>query len=57
MDVSVPPGARDSDVVAVGAEEVAIVRIVPPRERAVVRTAALAGLVVALGFLLFLLAF
>ena len=57
VDVSVPPGARDSDVVAVGAEEVAIVRIVPPRKRAVVRTAALAGLVVALGFLLFLLAF
>jgi hypothetical protein len=56
VDVPVPPGTRDSDVVAVGTEEVAIVRIVPPRERMVVRTAALAGLVVALGFLLFLLA-
>ena len=56
VDVPVPPGARDSDVVAVGAGEVAIIRIVPPREHAVVRAAALAGLVVALGFLLFLLA-
>jgi hypothetical protein len=39
-----------------GTEEVAIVRIVPPRERTVVRTAALAGLAIALGVLLFLLA-
>lgn len=56
VDVPVPPRARDLDPVRVGPEEVAIVRIVPPRERPAVRAAALAGLLLALGFLLFLLA-
>lgn len=56
VEVTVPPRARDSDVVRIGPEEVAIVRIVPPLDRAVVRTVALAGLLVAVGFLLFLLA-
>lgn len=56
VDIPVPPGVRDLDRVPVGPEQVAIVNIVPARERVVVRTAALGGLVVALGFLLFLLA-
>jgi molecular chaperone DnaJ len=56
VEVLVPPRARDSDVVPIGPDEVAIVRIVPPRDRAAVRAAALLGLLGALGFLLFLLA-
>lgn len=55
LDVPVPPGVRDLDRVFVGPQQVAIVKIVPARERVVVRTAAFAGLLVALGFLLFLL--
>ena len=55
VDVSVLPGARDSDVVAVGAEEVAIVRIVPPRSAPLSAPPSRASY--ALGFLLFLLAF
>jgi DnaJ-class molecular chaperone len=55
-DVPVPPRVRDLDRVFVGPDQVAIVRIVPVQERNLVRTAALAGLVIALGFLLFLLA-
>ena len=55
LDVPVPPRARDLDWVRVGADTVAIVKIVPPRERPAVRAAAFAGLLGALGFLLFLL--
>jgi molecular chaperone DnaJ len=56
VEVPVPPRARDSDVVPIGPDEVAIVRIVPPRDRPPVRAAAVLGLLGALGFLLFLLA-
>jgi DnaJ-class molecular chaperone len=56
LDVPVPPRVRDLDRVPVGPEQVAIVKIVPARDRVAVRAAALSGLVVALGFLLFLLA-
>jgi curved DNA-binding protein CbpA len=55
-EVPVPPRVRDLDRVFVGPDQVAIVRIVPVQERILVRTAALAGLLIALGFLLFLLA-
>lgn len=51
VEVAVPPGVRDDDVVRVGPKEVAVVKVVPPRERFVVRSAALAGLLGALGFL------
>ncbi len=54
--VTVPPRARDLDRVHVGPEEVAIVRIVPPREKVVIRLAATLALAAAIGFLLFLLA-
>jgi molecular chaperone DnaJ len=56
LDVPVPPGARDLDRVPIGPEQVAIVRLVPVQERVVVQTVAVAGLLLALGFLLFLLA-
>lgn len=56
VEVTVPPRARDLDRLKVGPEEVAIVRIIPTRERVGVRVAATAGLLGALGFLLFLLA-
>lgn len=56
VEVAVPPRTRDSDVVRIGPDEVAIVKIVPPRDRAAVRAAALLGLFGALCFLLFLLA-
>jgi molecular chaperone DnaJ len=56
LQVPVPPGVRHLDRVRIGPDEVAVVRIVPPRERLLVRTAAIAALIVALGFLLFLLA-
>jgi hypothetical protein len=56
LNIPVPPRVRDLDRVPVGPQQVAIVRIVPPRERAAVQTAAFAGLLVALGFFLFLLA-
>jgi molecular chaperone DnaJ len=55
VEVPVPPRVRDLDRVPVGPEQVAIVRIVPARERAAVRIAAAGGLVVAVAFLLFLL--
>jgi molecular chaperone DnaJ len=55
VDVPVPPRVRDLDRVPVGPQEVAIVKIVRARERFAVRAAAFAGLLVALGFLLFLL--
>jgi hypothetical protein len=51
----VPPRVRDLDRIPVGPEQVAIVKIVPARERVVVRSVAFAGLLFALGFLLFLL--
>jgi DnaJ-class molecular chaperone len=53
--VAVPPGAKDRDHVPLGPDEVAIVRIVPARDRPAVRAAALVVLLVAVGFLLFLL--
>lgn len=55
VEVPVPPRVRDLDRVPVGPEQVAIVKIVPVRERVVVRAAAFAGLLLAFGFLLFLL--
>jgi DnaJ domain len=54
--VTVPPRTRDLDRVPLGAEKVAIVRIVPPREKVAIRLAATVALVAAIGFLLFLLA-
>ena len=54
--VPVPPKAHHLDHLSVGPDEVAIVRIVPPRDRLAVRAAAFAALVLAIGFLLFLLA-
>jgi molecular chaperone DnaJ len=56
LNIPVPPGVRDLDRVPVGLRQVAIVKIVPPRERVVVQTAAFAGLLAAFGFFLFLLA-
>lgn len=56
LDVAVPPGAKDLDGIPLGPDEVAVVRIVPPRDRPAVRAAALVVLLVAVGFLLFLLA-
>lgn len=56
LNIPVPPRVRDLDRIPVGPQQVAIVRIVPPRERVVVQTAAFAALLAALGFLLFLLA-
>jgi DnaJ-class molecular chaperone len=55
LDVAVPPGARDLDRVPLGPDEVAVVKIVPPRDRPAVRAAALLLLLGAVGFLLFLL--
>lgn len=55
LNIPVPPRVRDLDRVPVGPQQVAIVKIVPPRERVAVRTAAFAGLLGAIGFLLFLL--
>jgi hypothetical protein len=54
--ILVPPKVRDLDRIAVAPDQVAIVRIVPARDRLAVRAVALAGLLVAVGFLLFLLA-
>ena len=56
VEVPVPPGVRDLDRIPVGPERVAVVRIVPARDRFAVRAAALVGLLSALAFLLFLLA-
>lgn len=55
VEVTVPPRVRDLDRVPVGPDEVAIVRIVPPRDRLGVRLAAAAALLAAVAFLLFLL--
>jgi hypothetical protein len=55
-DVSVPPKVRDLDRLEIGPEQVAIVRIVPARDRMILRAVAFAALLLALGFLLFLLA-
>ena len=54
--IVVPPRARDLDRIPVGHEEVTIIRIVPPRDRAAVRVAASLAFVAAIAFLLFLLA-
>jgi molecular chaperone DnaJ len=54
--VTVPPRTRDLDRVPAGAEAVAIVRIVPPREKVAIRLAATVAFFAAIGFLLFLLA-
>jgi hypothetical protein len=54
--IPIPPKVRDLDCVAVDPEQVAIVRIVPARDRPAVRALAVAGLTLAIGFLLFLLA-
>jgi hypothetical protein len=54
--VPVPPKVRDLEPIPVAPDQVAIVRIVPARDRLVVRIAAAGGLLLALGFLLFLLA-
>ena len=56
VEVAIPPGVRDFDRILVGPEEVAIVRIVRPRDRIAVRLAAAVALLAALCFLLFLLA-
>jgi molecular chaperone DnaJ len=55
VEVPVPPRVRDLDRVPVGPDQVAIVRIVPARERIAVQAAAAGGLLTALGFLVFLL--
>jgi len=55
LEVTVPPRARDLDRIPVGPEEVAVVRIVPPQDRLAIRIAASVALLVAIGFLLFLL--
>jgi hypothetical protein len=57
VEVPVPRGARDFDRIPISADQVALVRIVPARDGLAVRAAALVGLLCALGFLLFLLAF
>jgi DnaJ domain len=54
--VIVPPRTRNLDRVDLGPEEVAIVRIVPPREKPAIRLGAAVALAGAIGFLLFLLA-
>lgn len=54
--VTVPPKTRDLDRVHIGPEEVAIVRIIPPREKVAIRVGAAIALMGAVGFLLFLLA-
>jgi DnaJ-class molecular chaperone len=53
--VRVPPGVRDLDRVRVGPEQVAVVTIVRPRGRFVLRLLAWAAILVGLLFLLFLL--
>jgi hypothetical protein len=56
LTVTVPPGSRDLDRIPVALEAVAIVRIVPPRDKVAIRVAAAVALLAAIGFLLFLLA-
>jgi molecular chaperone DnaJ len=55
LELPVPPRTRDLDRVRIGPRRVAIVKIVPARDHVAVRAAAFAGLLLALGFLLFLL--
>jgi hypothetical protein len=54
--VPVRPQVQDLESVQIGPKQVAIVRIVPARDRVIVRAAAIAGLLLAIGFVLFLLA-
>lgn len=54
--VPVPPQVQNLDPVLIGPRQVAIVRIVPARDRLALRAAAFAALLLAIGFLLFLLA-
>ena len=56
VQVIVPPRTWDRDEIPVGAGGVAVVRIVQPRDNLVVRLVAVVALLVAVGFLLFLLA-
>jgi molecular chaperone DnaJ len=56
LEVPIPARVRDLDRVRVGPDQVAVVKIVAAPERAAVRAAAFAGLLLAIGFLLFLLA-
>ncbi|HEV3480059.1 MAG TPA: DnaJ domain-containing protein [Gaiellaceae bacterium] len=56
VEVPVPPGAHDLDRIPIAPDQVALLRIVPARDRLAVRAAALLGLVSTLAFLLFLLA-
>jgi molecular chaperone DnaJ len=55
LELPVPPRVRNLDRVRIGPRQVAIVKIVPARDRLGVRALAFAGLLSALGFLLFLL--
>lgn len=55
--VPIPRRVRDFDPVLVGPDQIAIVRIVPAVDRALVRALAFAGLLAALGFLAFLLGY
>jgi hypothetical protein len=54
--IPVPPQVQNLDPVRIGPRQVAIVRIVPARDRLALRAAAFAALLLAIGFLLFLLA-
>ncbi|MGZ8794282.1 MAG: DnaJ domain-containing protein [Gaiellaceae bacterium] len=56
VDVTVPPRTRDQDRIPLGPDEVAVVRIVPAREKVAIRIAASVALLAAIGFLLYLLA-
>ncbi len=56
VDVTVPPRTRDQDRIPLGPDEVAVVRIVPAREKVAIRLAASIALLAAIGFLLYLLA-
>ncbi|MDQ3778468.1 MAG: DnaJ domain-containing protein [Actinomycetota bacterium] len=55
VQVTVPPGVGDGDRIGIGADTVALVRIVRPQDRLVLRLAASAALLVAVAFMLFLL--
>jgi len=56
VEVTIPPRARNLDQIPVGPEAVAVVRIVRPHDRLVVRLAASVALLASIGFLLYLLA-
>ena len=51
LDLAVPPKVRDLDRIPVGPKQVAIVKLVPARDRFAVQGAALAGLLGTLAFL------